>query len=46
MSSKNAHQIDLQLSHYECAMLKDFELYNVLAESAAIGKLVHSQHKN
>ena len=31
-------QIDSQLSHYECPMLNDFELYNVHAERAEIEK--------
>ena len=30
--------IDSQLNPYECAMLSDFELYNVHAESAEIEK--------
>ena len=31
-------QVDLQLNPYECAMLNDFELCNVHAESAEIDK--------
>ena len=34
MSNDDKPQIDLQLNHYECAMLNDFELYNVHAKSA------------
>ena len=39
-------QIDLKLNPYECAMLNDFELYNICAESAEIEKVVHSQYQD
>ena len=37
-------EIDSQLNPYECAMVNDFELYNVHTESAEIGNgpfLIH-----
>ena len=40
--SNDKQQIDSQLIPYKCAMLNDFELYNVHAESAEKRKVVYS----
>ena len=34
----NKSQVDLQLNSYKCALLNDFEVYNVHTESAEIDK--------